>query len=111
ANALHQGRTAGRNLLGKGEVYERLPYFYSDQYDLGMEYTGFADPADEVVVRGSPEDRELIAFWLHDDRVAAAMNVNVWDVVDDLEALIGSRAVADRRRLADPDVPLGDLVG
>lgn len=111
ANALNQGQTAGHNLLGKGAVYERLPYFYSDQYDLGMEYSGFAEAGDEVVLRGSLDTRELIAFWLRDDRVVAGMNVNVWDVVDDVQALIASRRPVDRRRLADPGVPLRDVAG
>src|SRR5690606_8216379 len=98
-------------LLGKGAVYERLPYFYSDQYDLGMEYSGFAEAGDEVVLRGSLDTRELIAFWLRADRVVAGMNVNVRDVVDDVQALIASRRPVDRRRLADPGVPLRDVAG
>ena len=62
-----------------------LPYFFTDQYDLGMEYVGYA-PADydRVVVRGDLDRREFVAFWLDgDDRVLAAMNVNVWDVADE----------------------------
>jgi 3-phenylpropionate/trans-cinnamate dioxygenase ferredoxin reductase subunit len=109
-NAIEQGTVAGRNLLGRGEAYDRLPYFFSDQYDVGMEYAGLARRWDRVVFRGDPAAREFVAFWLLGDRVAAAMNVNVWDVTDDLQRLIRSRAAVDDRRLADPDVPIGDLV-
>jgi 3-phenylpropionate/trans-cinnamate dioxygenase ferredoxin reductase subunit len=80
ANALHQGPAAARSMLGKGQPYARLPYFYSDQYDVGMEYSGHAGAWDEVVFRGDPAGREFIAFWLSGDRVLAGMNVNVWNV-------------------------------
>jgi 3-phenylpropionate/trans-cinnamate dioxygenase ferredoxin reductase subunit len=111
ANALNQGATAGANATGGSEVYDRLPYFFSDQYDLGMEYVGYAEPDDAVTIRGSTTDREFIAFWQRDGLVTAAMNVNVWDVVDDLKAIITSGAAIDASRLADPDVPLADLAG
>jgi 3-phenylpropionate/trans-cinnamate dioxygenase ferredoxin reductase subunit len=110
ANALHQPAVAARSMLDKPAVWDRLPYFYSDQYDVRMEYTGLASGEDEVVVRGDRDARELIAFWLRDDRVMAAMNVNVWDVSEDIQALIRAGQPVDRARLADPDVPLGDLV-
>ncbi|MBW3561901.1 MAG: FAD-dependent oxidoreductase [Actinobacteria bacterium] len=110
ANALNQGQTAGRNMLGAGESYDRLPYFYTDQYELGMEYVGHATDWDEVVLRGDPDALEFIAFWLLESGVGAAMNVNVWDVVEDLKGLIASSEAVDHVRLADPDVPLTDLV-
>ncbi len=106
ANALHQPEVAARSMLGKPAVWDRLPYFFTDQYDVGMEYAGFASGEDEVVVRGDRDARELIAFWLRDDRVVAGMNVNVWDVTDDIQALIHAGRPVDRIRLADPDVPL-----
>ena len=106
ANALNQGPAAARSLLGGSEAYERLPYFFSDQYDVGMEYTGFASDWDRVVFRGDPATREFVAFWLVDDRVVAGMNVNVWDVTDAVKRLIRERLPVDARRLADPDVPL-----
>jgi 3-phenylpropionate/trans-cinnamate dioxygenase ferredoxin reductase subunit len=109
-NAIEQGTAAGRNLLGRGEPYDRLPYFFSDQYDVGMEYAGLARRWDRVVFRGDPATREFIAFWVLGDRVIAAMNVNVWDVTDDLQRVIRSRAAVDDRRLADPDVPLEALL-
>jgi 3-phenylpropionate/trans-cinnamate dioxygenase ferredoxin reductase subunit len=111
ANALNQGATAGRNAAGQRDAYTRLPYFFSDQYDLGMEYVGYADPNDAVVVRGDLAAREFVAFWQRDGAVSAAMNVNVWDVVDDLRALVESRAPVDAARLADPEIPLAELVG
>jgi 3-phenylpropionate/trans-cinnamate dioxygenase ferredoxin reductase subunit len=109
ANALHQGPVAARNMLGRSEAYDRLPYFFSDQYDTGMEYTGFARTWDRVVFRGDPATREFIAFWMTGDRVVAGMNFNVWDVNDAIQRLIGRRIAVDDRRLADPDVPLETL--
>ncbi|HEX5895977.1 MAG TPA: FAD-dependent oxidoreductase [Thermoleophilaceae bacterium] len=109
ANALNQGPAAARSMLGADDAYERLPYFFSDQYDVGMEYSGFARSWDRVVLRGDPGSREFIAFWLVGDRVVAGMNVNVWDVTDPIQALIRERVAVDDRRLADPDVPLAEL--
>jgi 3-phenylpropionate/trans-cinnamate dioxygenase ferredoxin reductase component len=110
ANALNGGPAAARSMLGATQAYDRLPYFYTDQYDLGMEYVGDVGPDgyDRVVYRGDLASRTFIAFWLRAGRVWAAMNVNVWDVVDDLQALIRSGAQVDPARLADPDVPLAD---
>jgi 3-phenylpropionate/trans-cinnamate dioxygenase ferredoxin reductase component len=110
ANALHQGPAAGRAMLGQPGAYERLPYFFSDQYDVGMEYAGLAREWDRVIFRGDPAAREFIAFWLVGDRVVAGMNVNVWDVTDTIQRLISQRVAVDDRRLADPDVPLEELV-
>jgi 3-phenylpropionate/trans-cinnamate dioxygenase ferredoxin reductase subunit len=109
--ALEQGPAAARAMLGSEATYERLPYFFSDQYDVGMEYAGFAPRFDRVVFRGDTAAREFIAFWLQDDRVIAGMNVNVWDVNDAIQALIRSRASVDAGRLSDPDVPLESLAG
>ncbi len=109
-NALHQGPAAARGMLGSAERYERLPYFFSDQYDVGMEYSGHATSWDRVVVRGDPASREFIAFWLAGGRVVAGMNVNVWDVNEPIQALVRSGRAIDERRLADPDVPLTDLI-
>ena len=96
-------------MLGRAEPYDRVPYFFSDQYDVGMEYAGYAPTWDRVVFRGDPASREFIAFWLRGDRVVAGMNVNVWDVTDEIQRLIRARVAVDDRRLADPDVPLEDL--
>jgi 3-phenylpropionate/trans-cinnamate dioxygenase ferredoxin reductase component len=109
ANALNQGPAAARNMLDQRAAYERLPYFFSDQYDVGMEYTGFARSWDRVVFRGDPATREFVAFWLVEDRVVAGMNVNVWDVIDPIERLIRERVAVDERRLSDPEVPLKEL--
>ena len=95
-------------MLGKTTVYTELPYFFTDQYDLGMEYLG-SHPDDHVVFRGDVAGREFIAFWL-DGRVLAGMNVNVWDVLDDIKALIRAGRKVDPGRLADPDAPLADVV-
>ena len=108
ATALKQPATAARSMLGESATYDELPYFYSDQYDLGMEYLGYVEPGgyDEVVFRGDRDGREFIAFWLADGRVIAGMNVNVWDVTDPIKALIRSRRQVDRDRLADPAISL-----
>jgi 3-phenylpropionate/trans-cinnamate dioxygenase ferredoxin reductase component len=110
ANALHQGPAAARAMLGQQVSYDHVPYFFSDQYDVGMEYSGVAPQWDEVVFRGDRAGGEFIAFWLRDGRVAAGMNVNVWDVNADVEALIRSGAKVDAAALADPDVPLTTLL-
>ncbi len=110
ANALHQGPVAARAMLGEPDVYDRLPYFFSDQYDVGMEYAGFARTWDRVIFRGDPATREFIAFWLSGNRVVAGMNVNVWDVIDPIQRLISELVAVDDRRLSDPDAPLEELV-
>jgi 3-phenylpropionate/trans-cinnamate dioxygenase ferredoxin reductase subunit len=111
ANARRQGATAAKAMLGQGAVYDRLPYFFTDQYDVGMEYTGFVEPDgyDEIVFRGDVAGREFLAFWLADGRVLAGMNVNVWDMTGAIEALITSRHQVDRSKLADAGVALESL--
>ncbi|MFE6690235.1 NAD(P)/FAD-dependent oxidoreductase [Streptomyces sp. NPDC057743] len=111
ANALHQPDVAAQTMLGKQARYDRIPYFFTDQYDLGMEYAGHTGPGeyDEVVVRGDLAGREFIAFWLADGRVLAGMNVNVWDVNDTIQQLIRSGHPVDRGALADPNLPLDQL--
>lgn len=120
ANALNGGPAAARSMLGGAEAYDPVPYFFTDQYELGMEASGdWAGGYDEVVYRGADpagyvagtsDTLEFIVFWLSAGRVAGGMNVNVWDVTDDIQALIRSGRPVDRARLADPGVPLGDLV-
>jgi 3-phenylpropionate/trans-cinnamate dioxygenase ferredoxin reductase subunit len=108
-NALQQGPVAARGMLGLPVVHDHVPYFFSDQYDVGMEYSGHARTWDRVVFRGDPTTREFIAFWLEGSRVVAGMNVNVWDVSDPIRRLIHERTPVDDRRLGDPDVPLDAL--
>ncbi|MDQ1021181.1 NAD(P)/FAD-dependent oxidoreductase [Streptomyces afghaniensis] len=113
ANALHQPRTAAKAMLGRRDaVYDRVPYFFTDQYDLGMEYAGYVEPGgyDRVVFRGDVGGREFIAFWLAGDRVLAAMNVNIWDVNDQLQALVRTARPVDTETLTDPQVPLESLL-
>jgi 3-phenylpropionate/trans-cinnamate dioxygenase ferredoxin reductase subunit len=111
ANALNQPATAAKAMQGEPVEYDELPYFYTDQYDLGMEYIGHADPGayDRVVFRGDVATREFIAFWLQDNKIKAGMNVNVWDVVDPVKALIKSGRTVDPAKLANPDVPLDEV--
>jgi 3-phenylpropionate/trans-cinnamate dioxygenase ferredoxin reductase component len=111
ANALNGGPAAARAMLGQEVRYDRIPYFYSDQYDLGMEYSGWAPPGsyDSVVIRGDLAGREFIAFWLAGGRVLAGMNVNVWDVTDPIQALVRRGTPVDPTRLADQSVPLEEV--
>jgi 3-phenylpropionate/trans-cinnamate dioxygenase ferredoxin reductase component len=109
ANALNQGPAAAKNMLGIAAPYQRLPYFYSDQYDLSMEYSGFAATWDRVIVRGDLASRAFIAFWLKDQRVVAGMNANVGDAVESIKALIRDGRTVDPERLADPDIPLNQV--
>jgi 3-phenylpropionate/trans-cinnamate dioxygenase ferredoxin reductase subunit len=109
ANALNQGPAAARAMLGQRVSYDRVPYFYSDQYDVGMEYSGYARSWDEVVFRGDLAGGEFVAFWLRDGRVQAGMNVNVWDVNEHVQALIRARQPVSAAVLADPGTPLDEL--
>jgi 3-phenylpropionate/trans-cinnamate dioxygenase ferredoxin reductase component len=107
ANALNQPSIAAATMLGRAQPYTNLPYFFTDQYDLGMEYTGYASGDSRVVVRGDTGTLEFVEFWLDsDNRVLAGMNVNVWDVTDTVKAMITSGRSVDTGRLADPSVPL-----
>jgi len=110
ANALNQGPAAARAMLGEDVSFDRIPYFFSDQYDVGMEYSGYATSWDEVVFRGDRGAGEFIAFWLSDGRVVGGMNVNVWDVNQHVQELIRSRRQIDVAALTDVDTPLDSLV-
>jgi NADPH-dependent 2,4-dienoyl-CoA reductase/sulfur reductase-like enzyme len=111
ANALNGGPAAAMSMLGQPVVYDPVPYFFSDQYDLGMECAGLPLPGsyDQIVYRGDPATGEFIAFWLSSGAVVAGMNINVWDVSDDIQSLIRSRRPIDPSRLANPEIPLPDL--
>ena len=106
--AIHQGRHAARAMLGDDEPYRRQPYFFTDQFDLGLEYVGHVGPAgyDELVVRGDREARIVNALWIRDGRVLAGMHVNDWDVMDALRSWVGQEA---SDKLRDPAIPLGEV--
>jgi 3-phenylpropionate/trans-cinnamate dioxygenase ferredoxin reductase subunit len=108
ANALNGGPAAARAMLGQEVSYDRIPYFFTDQYDLGMEFSGHAAPGsyDQVVCRGDVGKRQFIAFWLREGRVLAGMNVNIWDVTEQIQQLIRSGRQVDPEALSDPNVPL-----
>lgn len=110
ANALNQGPAAARAMLDETVSYDRIPYFFSDQYEVGMEYSGYAPEWDEVVLRGDREAGQFSAFWLHDRRVVAGMNINVWDVNEHVQALIRSRQPVPTDALTDPDTPLDSIL-
>jgi 3-phenylpropionate/trans-cinnamate dioxygenase ferredoxin reductase subunit len=112
ANARRQGVTAAKAMLGQGAVDARPSYFFSDQYDLGMEYTGDIGPSgyDRVIFRRHADSRQVIVFWLHEQRVQAGMNINIWDVADDIERLVQSSRRVNVDDLANPGIPLASLL-
>jgi len=112
ANALNQPQAAGRSMIGEAVAYDRVPYFFSDQYDLGMEYSGYVDPDgyDKVIFRGDVPGREFVAFWLgNGGRVLAGMNVNVWDVNEAVQKLVRAGKPIDESALTDAEVSLDSL--
>ncbi|MHA7306303.1 NAD(P)/FAD-dependent oxidoreductase [Arthrobacter sp. TMN-49] len=111
ANAIASGKVAAQSMVGQDAALDAIPYFYTDQFDLGMEYSGFGELTRdaELVIRGSLKKREFIAFWVAEGRVVAGMNVNIWDVQDAIRALILSRRIVDTRALAEPQTPLEDI--
>jgi 3-phenylpropionate/trans-cinnamate dioxygenase ferredoxin reductase subunit len=112
SNARHQPRAAAKAMLGQEVSFDRVPYFFTDQYDLGMEYSGYVEPGgyERVVFRGDVPGREFIAFWqAADGKVLAGMNVNIWDVNDALAELVRSGRPVAAAALADPAVPLESL--
>lgn len=111
ANAIASGKIAARSMLGQDVSFDDIPYFYTDQFDLGMEYSGYPPrvPGSEVVIRGDKAKREFIAFWVNDGRVVAGMNANIWDVNDEVQRLIRSEKQVDVAKLADESVPLAEL--
>ena len=109
ANALNQGPAAARSMLGEPVSFDRIPYFFSDQYDVGMEYSGWTTEWDEVVFRGDRDAGEFVAFWLRGGRVVAGMNVNVWDVNDHVQALIRSGRQVNPDELRSSETSLEEL--
>jgi NADPH-dependent 2,4-dienoyl-CoA reductase/sulfur reductase-like enzyme len=111
ANAKRGGPVAARSMLGQDVSQDRPPFFFTDQYDLGMEYVGYAAPGDfdRIAYRGQVAERKFVAFWLAGDRLVAGMHVNVWNATDSIEQLIRERVPVDLNRLTDPDVPLAEL--
>ena len=110
--AIQHGKVVAQNLLGNETEHEALPYFFTDQYDLGMEYVGNPGPEgfDEVVVRGTTggdDGGRFTAWWLRGGRVVAGMQVNDWDAIDHVRRIVGTEVAA--ARLADEGVALEDL--
>jgi 3-phenylpropionate/trans-cinnamate dioxygenase ferredoxin reductase subunit len=109
ANARFQGTAAGQNATGDKKAYDRLPYFYSDQYDVNLEYVGHSDPGDGVVIRGDLGQRKFVAMYHHDGVISAALTVNVANVFKDLKVLMSQAKPMVLHALADPDIPFSDL--
>ena len=107
------GHIAAKSMLGRPSQFDPVPFFFSDQYDIGMEYAGWVDAAtaDEPVIRGDLQANTFHAFWVVDDVVLAGMHVNGWDEgITPVQELIRHRVRVDTARLADPGVPLTDLM-
>ncbi|MET0886070.1 MAG: FAD-dependent oxidoreductase [Mycetocola sp.] len=111
ANALNSGAAAARSMLGQSVSFDDVPYFYTDQFDLGMEYSGYSPltRGARIVYRGDRQGRMFISFWVADDRVVAGMNVNVWDVNEAVQGIIRRGNRVDAARLADETIPLEEL--
>lgn len=110
--ARNQGPTAARNMLGAAEAYDRVPFFFTDQYDVWMEYTGYSCDGADLVLRGDPstgETAQFVAFWLRGGRLVAGMNVNLKGLPDVIAGLVASGRSLDPDALADPDVDLTTL--
>ena len=112
ANAKRQGVIAAKAMLGQDAVDVRPSYFYTDQYDLSMEYTGDIGPAgyDRVIFRRHAEPGQMIVFWLYEQRIQAGMNINIWDVAEDIERLVQSALPINSDKLTDPAIPLANLL-
>jgi 3-phenylpropionate/trans-cinnamate dioxygenase ferredoxin reductase component len=112
ANARRQGAVAAKAMLGQDAVDVRPSYFFTDQYDLSMEYTGDIGPAgyDRVIFRRHTDSNEMIVFWLYEQRIQAGMNINIWDVADDIDRLIQSARPINTDDLGNPAIPLGNLL-
>ena len=111
ANAFNQGPAAARSMLGIASTYERLPYFFSDQYDLSIQHAGLATTWDQVVLRGDPATHAFLAFWLKGQQVVAGMHANIWDAIEPIQTLIRNGGPVDAARLADPTIPLDRVAG
>ena len=107
ANAITGGRIAARGMLGERTSYNEISYFYTDQYDRGMEYSGYAPLTQgaEVVYRGDPDAQEFLAFWTRGGWVVAGISLNVWDV-NDQQRIIRTGKRVDSASLGDVDIPL-----
>ncbi len=113
ANALMDGQIAARSMMGHASEFDPAPFFFTDQYDVGMEYVGWtpADSAGSPLIRGDLEAHAFHAFWLDGDVVVAGMHVNSWDEgIEPVQKLIRGQVWVDRDRLVDPNVPLADLL-
>jgi 3-phenylpropionate/trans-cinnamate dioxygenase ferredoxin reductase subunit len=110
-NAMLQGAAAARSMLGKGTPYDSVHWFWSDQYDVNLQYAGFHQSAADVIVRGNLEARNFIAFYLSDGRIDAVVALNRGQDVRRVMPLIKARAAVDRRQLADDGVDLRHVAG
>jgi 3-phenylpropionate/trans-cinnamate dioxygenase ferredoxin reductase component len=109
-NAFEQGASAALNMLGVTTVHDKVPWFWSDQFDLKMVIVGLSHFHDDAVVRGDPAERAFSVCYLARGELVAVETVN--QTKDQMAArkLIPARVHPDRRKLADPAVPLKDAV-
>ncbi len=104
ANAMSQGSVAGANAAGAQRVHDRIPYFFSEQYDSSMEYSGWPFPWDKVVFRGDPADGAFVAFYLRESQLVAGITINVGGVIEQVQRIIREGGAVDVAQLADVSV-------
>lgn len=108
-NASKQGAAAGRSLLGRGGPYTDPHWFWSDQYDVNLQYAGHASGSDELIVRGSLDDLDFCAFYLRDGLVRAAFGVDRGAEVMAAKELIAGQVRVPAGVLADSGADLAEL--
>jgi 3-phenylpropionate/trans-cinnamate dioxygenase ferredoxin reductase subunit len=108
-NALKQGQAAAAAMCGNGSAYSEVHWFWSDQYDYNIQYTGFHSKWDRLVVRGSMNERKFVAFYLGEGKVVAAAAINSGRDLRRAKELVRTRAAVDPALLEDPDVDLRKL--
>jgi 3-phenylpropionate/trans-cinnamate dioxygenase ferredoxin reductase subunit len=108
-NALREGAHAARSMLGATDPYDEVPWFWSDQYDRNIQYTGFHGPWDELVFRGDPGAERVSAFYLKDGTVRACLAINSPRDARRAARLIRDRVAVDAAALADERTDLRAL--
>jgi 3-phenylpropionate/trans-cinnamate dioxygenase ferredoxin reductase subunit len=108
-NGVKQGAAAARSMLGRGQSYDEVHWFWSDQFDANIQYAGFHAAWDAIVVRGSLPERKFLAFYLADGRVESAVAINQGRDLRRTLPIIKARVAVDPQRLADPAVDLRTL--
>jgi 3-phenylpropionate/trans-cinnamate dioxygenase ferredoxin reductase subunit len=108
--ALHAPEVVAANVLGGDEVYDPVPYFWSEQFGRMVQYTGYHGDAERLIWRGDPAGPAWAACWLAVGRLVAIVTVDRPRDLLQARRLIASAVPVDVGRLADPAVPVKDAV-